>query len=373
MSSAGGSGPYLAMRARLAKGDRAAVERAAFDDRSIVEVPTLRECTMFVPKEERALALHCARAPHEKRLAALAATAGVGAKELEPLAKAIRKALEKGALSPDALRERLAPSLVRPLGEEGRKLGWTSTLTAALKHLQVRGQVQRFAEDRRVDSSRFVYEVGEAVEADSGVDLAREIAARVLRWGGPASVGEIAFWSGSAQKAVKPALEALGAVQIGVAGWANEAWVLPEDAAALEKAATEDDDDVRALPFRDNYLGFRRDPGAFVSPEAADARVLDWNGRPATLGSVESVHHHVLVAGGRIVGIWDFDPEEKRVVAAAVEPLSKSLRARFDEEVAGLERFARDELGDVRYYALDHPRQRAPRIEAVRALGKRSR
>ncbi len=143
-------------------------------------------------------------------------------------------------------------------------------------------------------------------------------------------------------------------------------WMLEEDAPRLRGARL--DDGVVFLPFRDNYLGFRRGLDGLVDPAVRDRTVAGWERAPATLGELVSLHHHCIVAKGLVVGIWDYDPADQRVVWGAFGALSRSAKSALASEAETMTAFVREDLGDVRFYVLDNDKNRAARLSAVRGL-----
>jgi hypothetical protein len=81
-----------------------------------------------------------------------------------------------------------------------------------------------------------------------------------------------------------------------------------------------------------------------------------------TLGAQADPPCHLVTDRGRIVGLWEFDPEAGEVVTALFVPADDALRAEIERTQA----FARDQLGDVRSFSLDSPKSRAPRLAALR-------
>jgi hypothetical protein len=71
----------------------------------------------------------------------------------------------------------------------------------------------------------------------------------------------------------------------------------------------------------------------------------------------------VIVDRGRIVGLWEFDPDEGEIVYQAFIPETDDLRAAIDRTQS----FVVDQLGDVRSVSLDSPTSRKPRLAALRA------
>ncbi len=83
---------------------------------------------------------------------------------------------------------------------------------------------------------------------------------------------------------------------------------------------------------------------------------------PASLGRVADLPSNAIVEGGRLVGMWEFDPDEGRIAWSAFERRSREM----EQAVALTGAFAREQLGDVRSFSLDTPKSRAPRIAGLR-------
>src|SRR5260370_14707683 len=81
---------------------------------------------------------------------------GVKEKEIGKLCEAVRKALEKGSLDPEEIRQAVGPA-ARSLGEEGKKKGLSTTLPLALGKLQSSGEIRRVPVEGRLDRQRFRY------------------------------------------------------------------------------------------------------------------------------------------------------------------------------------------------------------------------
>ncbi len=101
-------------------------------------MPSARGCTYVVPACDFALALKAGEAFGDGEMKT-AAKLGVTDKEIDKLCDAVLKALAKGPLDPDAIRDATG-NASRNLGEEGKKKGLTTTLPLALGKLQVVGR-----------------------------------------------------------------------------------------------------------------------------------------------------------------------------------------------------------------------------------------
>jgi hypothetical protein len=370
MHSAGSAGPYVSLRARLGLG-RAAVDRAVFQERQVLEVPTGRG-TMLVPAEDAPLALHMARRFFARHFQKLTVACRISERELQTLAGAVLAIVRQGRqeLTPEELRDHLPRDFVRDLGDAGRKLGEASTLSAALRRLQIDGKILRVASARRLDTARYGYVPFEGAPVDPGSAL-RELAARFFRWAAPATLKEFAWWATLSQREAKEAAGPLGLVPVKVAG-RGEALLFEDEVPRLGARRVPDRDAVLLLPFRDNYLHFRRGLEVFLAPRERDARVRDWRNRPAKAAEEESLHHHAIIAGGRLAGVWEYDPGEGRVVYGLFGALTAAGQRKLAARAGELEDFIRADLGDLKFYSMDTERNRKQRIEALHESGGRT-
>jgi hypothetical protein len=71
------------------------------------------------------------------------------------------------------------------------------------------------------------------------------------------------------------------------------------------------------------------------------------------------------MAGGELVGVWDYDPDAERVVTRLWNE-DKALLARVGEAATETERFIRQQLGDAKLSAVDPPARRARRVAFCR-------
>src|SRR5512133_2779941 len=100
--SVGGVGPYLTLFSRAGL-SRAQVDRA-IEKLEIHELPSARGCTYVLPASDFALGLKAGEAFGGGEMK-VAAKLGVTEKEIAKLRDAVLKALAKGPLDPDGIRE----------------------------------------------------------------------------------------------------------------------------------------------------------------------------------------------------------------------------------------------------------------------------
>lgn len=199
----------------------------------------------------------------------------------------------RSALSRDALLAAIAAGGVSTDGARGYHLLWflaqTGTLVLGASH----GRGQTFARlDAWVTRPR-------RLEKDEALG---ELASRYVRGHGPASVEDLARWSGLAVRDVRRG--------IAVAGDRLVEIELDGRSFLLDRAAADDDgrgDPVLFLPGFDEYLLGYRDRSAVLAPEHANAIVPGGNG----------VFRPTVVVGGEVVGTWSRTVRPREVVVEA--------------------------------------------------------
>ena len=137
--SVAGSGPYLTFFSR------AGISRESVDvavaNLEIHELPSARGCTYVLPVDDFALGLRVGQQFSGADMN-VSRKLGVTDHEVAKLCSAVIKALDKGPLSPEEIREATGKA-ARNLGPEGAKKGLTTSLPLALGTLQASGQIRR--------------------------------------------------------------------------------------------------------------------------------------------------------------------------------------------------------------------------------------
>ncbi|HLW76404.1 MAG TPA: crosslink repair DNA glycosylase YcaQ family protein [Bryobacteraceae bacterium] len=341
----GGVAPYLALFARGGISREAADEAAA--KLEIHELPAARGCTYVVPACDFAVALKAGE-PFEWNEMKVAAKLGVTDKEIAKLCDAVLDALKKGPLEPDEIRGATGKAS-RSLGEEGKKKGLSTTLPLAIGLLQASGEIRRVSTNGRFDQQRYRYALwrpNPLEKSNLTAELANiELARRFFSWAGPATLDEFQTFAGSSKKAAQAAMEPL-------------------------KLDTIDGDRLILAEQRDEFESFKIPKQArYALLASIDGITLFRRGlKDVTddkkLAETKELGNHSIVDRGRIVGLWEFDPEANAIVWAPLIPKNKDL----EKAVARTEAFIREQLGDARSYSLDSAKSRTPRIAALRKL-----
>ncbi len=356
--SVGGAGPYLGLHARA--GTSRAQADAAVAALEIHELPSARGCTYVVPAADFALALKVAGATAGGEMKA-ARTVGVTDAEIDALCAAVIDVLGKGPMDPDELRAATGGAS-RSLGPEGKRKGLTTTLPIALGRLQVEGEIRRVPVNGRLDQQRYRYalwrpnpKAGLKLSADEvNVELAR----RYFSWIAPASVAEFQWFSGLGVKAAKAAIAPLELAPLP----GDEARLLSrEDLEALGSFRVPKEPSYAAVSSLDGMTLLRRSVRDLLDEADRERKVFGGKGAQAA-ASLSDLPHHAVFDRGRLVALWDFDPQAFAVVWASFIARDAGL----ERTVREVEAFVRDELGDARAFSLDSPKSRTTRLAALR-------
>jgi hypothetical protein len=356
----GGANAYLSLFARAGTSRQEADAAAA--TLQICELPSARGCTYILPASDFALGLRVGQGFGDAaQLTTAKKFLGVTDMEIERLNDAVLGALDAGEKDPAQLRDELGDR-VRNLGEAGKKRGLTTTLPIALGLLQSAGEIRRVPVEGRLDQQRYRYvrwTPSPLAEMQLTTDDAyTELARRYFRWIGPAKTAHFQWFSGLGVRAAKAALEQLGLEEL------DDGWLIAEeDRDAFERFAPPAEPYYTLVMGLDNIILHRRDVASLV--EAGEEMVATANrAAGAALGSPD-LENQAILDCGRLVGLWDYDPEAQSIVWVSFEAPSAGLK----RAVADTEAFIRDQLGDARSFSLDSPAGRRPRLKALRELG----
>jgi len=355
--SVGGCSPYLTLFSRVGMSREAADKAVA--NLEIHELPSARACTYIVPAQDYSLALRLAQETGSGDMRA-AGKLGVTRKEIDGVCKAVIAALKKGPLTPDDIRQ-ASGDAVRSLGPEGQKKGMSSTLPLALGELQRAGEIRRISTNGRLDNQRYLYGLwwpnplsGSSLRES---DLLPELARRFFEWIAPARLADFQAFAGTSQKGAKSAVEGLKLEPI-----ADDAeFLLPASLRdRFEGFKMPEEASYRLVNGLDSLLLLRRD--ASILLDAADMEHPLMASASRAGGVLAELPTPAIVDRGRVVGLWEYDPEKEEIAYAVFGKTNAALK----KAVAETEEYVREQLGDARTFSLDSPKSRVPRIEALR-------
>jgi hypothetical protein len=357
--SVGGVGPYFTLFSR-GRISREAADRAVAN-LEIHELPTARGCTYVLPAGDFAFGLK-AGADFTAGEMKTAYKLGVTDKEVAKLSDAVVKALVKGPLDPEEIRQATG-NASRSLGEEGKKKGLTTTLPLALGNLQAMGEIRRVPVNGRLDQQRFRYCLWRPNPLEKlrmePEEVATELARRYFRWIGPATLAEFQWFSALGAKAAKAATEPL---KLEPADQGSDLLMLPEDRAHLEAFQTPKQARYELVASADGMTLLKRNAKDLLDPEDAAHPLFR---QRAYGGSVIDLPSHGIFDRGRLVGLWEYDTTSESIAWVSFVPKNRDLT----KAVAETEEYVRSGLGDARAFSLDSPKSRVPKVEALRAMG----
>jgi hypothetical protein len=323
---------YLSLWARVDGLTVADVDRALYEDRTLVKQLAMRRTLFVFPRDLLPAAWGSASARVAAALAARLAKevekAGLtddGAAWLADAEAAVLETLRgEGALTAQEIRGRV-PALEGRLDlAPGKSYGVNVPVAPrVLTQLGVEGAVVRgensghwrLSKPRWTLMSDWLEDVPPAAKADEGY---AELVGRWLRSFGPGTEDDLVWWLGATKGAVRAALAALGAVEVSLDG-GDTGWVLPDD---VDPVAAVDpwaallpvlDPTVMGWKQRDFYLG------------AHTPHLFDRNGNAGTTAWWD----------GRIIGCWVQD-DAGVVEVRTLEELPKAALGGLEAEAARL-------------------------------------
>ena len=332
---------YLSCWARVRSLDAADVDRALYEQRSLVKQLAMRRTLFTFPRDLLPAAWSSASArvanTERARMSKDVVKAGLAVDGNDWLDRARSEVLSLLADAPEGLsavdvRQAVPMIDVKVEGSAGEI--WSAP--RVLTHLGATADIMRGTNTGRFPTSRPLWTLtrhwlDDAPVALESVDVEpadgyREIVRRWLYTFGPGTDDDIVWWLGSTKTVVRAALAELDAVAVTLDG-GGTGWLLPNDVAEVA------------------------DPGPWVALlPVLDPTIMGWKGRDFYLGP----HRNQLFdtrgnAGtsawvdGRVVGCWIQD-EAGAVHLRLIEPVSASARRSLEAEAARLT----DWLGGVK-------------------------
>jgi hypothetical protein len=360
--SVGGTGPYLGLHARCGA-SREAVDQA-MASLAIHELPSARGCTYVLPNSAFALGLKLGQGAPEADMK-VARKLGVTDAEIAKLSRAVLEALTNGPLDPEELREATGKAS-RSLGEEGKKKGLTTTLPLALGQLQAEGEIRRVPTNGRLDQQRYRYTLWRPNPL-AGFRLSLEEAYTQLArfyfdWIGPATDAEFQAF---AALGVKAAQAAIAPLKLRPLADGDDRLMLPDRYEELHAFKAPKEPQYVLVSNLDGILLLRRDVKSLLAAEDLKKSVIDLKAKKVEVGGLMDLPSHAILDRGRLVGLWEYDPESQSIAWTSFI----HSNAELEKAVRRTEEYIRTELGDARSFSLDSPKSRAPRIQALRKSG----
>ncbi|WP_058038426.1 winged helix DNA-binding domain-containing protein [Rhodococcus sp. KB6] len=327
---------YLSCRARVRSVDAADVDRALYDQRSLVKQLAMRRTLFTFPRDLLPAAWSSASArvanTERARMAKDVVKAGLAVDGNDWLDRARTEVLKLLTDRPEGLsaveiRQAVPMIDVKVEGSAGEI--WSAP--RVLTHLGATADIMRGTNTARFPVSRPLWTLTRHWLDDAPVDLEsadgyREIVRRWLYTFGPGTEDDIVWWLGSTKTVVRAALAELDAVAVSLDG-GDTGWLLPDDVATVPDPGPW----VALLPVLDPTIMGWKNRDFYLGPHRN--QLFDTRGNAGTTAWVD----------GRVVGCWIQD-ETGVVHVRLLETVSASARRSLDAEAARLTEW----LGGVR-------------------------
>lgn len=358
--SVGGANPYLAVFARNGAG-RETVD-AEIASLNLCELPCARGCTYVVPAAHFTLALKvglpfCAKT----EIATAQKHFQYGREESERLSALILECLGERTMDPRELKAALGDAVIN-FGPEGKKRGLTTSLPLSLAILQGEGKIVRVALDGRLDRQRYAYRKWSPGPLETGETCEKpftELARRYFRWIGPATPENFQWFSGLGVADTKASLADLDLVAVEPD---SRYLLLSDDLEAFRAFRTPAEPSIALVGSIDSLLLHRRNVVDHLDAVDHDQMMFGETKR-IQIGSLADLTNHAIIDRGRVIGVWEYDPELQEIVFLSFVGPSDALSAVVEQTGA----FISDQLGDARSFSLDSPESRKPKLAAMRA------
>lgn len=355
--SPGCSTPYLALWARLGSFKLEDLNRLVFDDRKLVQLETLRGCTMLVPRDQASVALRIRTRTFTELSKQARQQMPVSDADMDRIKTAILKSLQTGPKTAEQLQRALPATLLRDFGPDLKRIGLTNSLSLSINLLKEEGKLVKLQTKKRLDSTEYslVLTSNLLPEADPFnlriEEACTQLAAQYFRAEAPARIRDFAWWAGinvtdaiRAAGEVKPKL-----VPLPVEGTKDEFLISESDLDDFF-AFTPEENAVNFIPYRDTYLkGQREIVDRFVSSDHADKPFSRWKGK------LINDPLATIIRNGRVIGVWEWNEDDDEVdvllfESAISKPVERTIRKRAGE----LASFIRNNLGEIRLQGQDY-------------------
>jgi len=369
--SPGCSTPYLSLWARSSSFKAAELDKLVFDDHKLIQLETLRGCTMLVPRDQARVALRIRTRTFTELSKQARQQMPVTDPEMEKLKTAILNAVHSGPKTAEQILRTVPANLVKDFGADLKRIGLTNSLSLAINLLKEEGKILKQQGKKRLDSTEyaFVLTANLLPEADPFSLRLEEacslLAAQYFRSEAPARIKDFAWWAGiNVTDAIKGAAEVKPKlVPITVEGTKDEFLISESDVDAFLNFKPHDGA-INFIPYRDTYLkGQREVVNRFVPEEHADKPFSRWKGK------LINDPLATIIFNGRVVGVWEWNEDEEEVDQLLFDPsIPKSVDKAIHKRAAELANFIRASLGEVRLQGSDYGPHQMTGIHDLKAF-----
>ena len=368
--SPGCSTPYLSLWARMSPFRAEDLNRLVFDDHKLLQLETLRGCTMLVPRDQANIALRIRTRTFTELSKQARQQMPITDAEMEKLKGAILKSLHSGPKTSEQLQQMLPPDLIRDFGADLKRIGLTNSLSLGINLLKEEGKVLKQQSKRRLDIMDYSFVLTSSIlpEADPFSlrleEACAQLANQYFKAEAPARAKDFAWWAGinvtdaiRGGGEIKPKL-----VPVSVEGTADE-FLISESELDDFFAFEPQDFVINFIPYRDTYLkGQREILNRFISSEHADKPFSRWKGK------LINDPLATIIVNGRVVGVWEWSEDGDDIDLLLFDSIAKSAERAIHKRASELAGFIRSNLGEVRLQGVDYGPHQTTGIHDLKAF-----
>jgi hypothetical protein len=369
--SPGCSTPYLSLWARMASFKAEDLHKLVFDEHKVIQLETLRGCTMLVPRDQANIALRIRTRTFTELSKQARQQMPVTDAEMEKLKSAILKSVQSGAKTAEQIQQAVPSNLSRDFGAELKRIGLTNSLSLAINLLKEEGKLLKQQSKKRLDSMDYSFVLASSVLPEADPQNLRlevacaQLAEQYFKAEAPARIKDFAWWAGinvtdaiRGAGEIKPKL-----VPIPVEGTTDEFLMNESD---LDEFFDFEPQEfaISFIPYRDTYLkGQREIVNRFVSAEHADKPFSRWKGK------LINDPLATIILNGRVVGVWEWSDDEDDVDLLLFDSnIPKPTEKVIHKRAADLANFIQSTLGEVRLQGVDYGPHQMTGIHDLKAF-----
>ncbi|PYR68903.1 MAG: hypothetical protein DMG20_08530, partial [Acidobacteria bacterium] len=346
------------------------LNRLVFDDHKLLQLETLRGCTMLVPRDQANIALRIRTRTFTELSKQARQQMPITDAEMEKLKGAILKSLHSGPKTSEQLQQMLPPDSIRDFGADLKRIGLTNSLSLGINLLKEEGKVLKQQSKRRLDIMDYSFVLTSSIlpEADPFSlrleEACAQLANQYFKAEAPARAKDFAWWAGinvtdaiRGGGEIKPKL-----VPVSVEGSADE-FLIGESELDDFFAFEPQDFVINFIPYRDTYLkGQREILNRFISSEHADKPFSRWKGK------LINDPLATIIVNGRVVGVWEWSEDGDDIDLLLFDSIAKSAERAIHKRASELAGFIRSNLGEVRLQGVDYGPHQTTGIHDLKAF-----
>jgi len=319
--------PYLSLRARYASFDRAQLQRALYDERSLAKVLCMRNTLFILPKDLLPAAYQATRKRRDATIDRYLRHYGISRQEYRRSVATIEDLMGSSALTAAEIKDGLKDDRLN-IVVDLMPNDWQ--LVRARPRGSWRSSLQEYS----------VFEVW-FPDVDLESISVEEAQARLVRHYlsslGPATEDDIVWWTGLGKQEIRRALASISqhTREIEVQG-------LDPDFLLLEQESKDLAGDVKAagvvalLPGLDPYIMGYKDRARFLNPSKYN-KVFDRAGNALP----------TIWQDGRVIGVWMEDRKSQSLQLLLFDEADGKLSAQLEKEAQHLSHFLEHDAPDI--------------------------